>query len=419
MTPRFRTPSCTVAAGRLRPLALVSGFLLSVILAFAAPAKFDIPAQPAPAALQLFMKQSGASVMYSADQLGKVRTAEVKGELEPLAALQQLLAGTDFNVRQEGPTSFVIEPVSTKHGSVEGSVQSESGRPVAGARVSLVGSNQTVLTDKRGRFTFDEVPAGPQALAIAAEGMQNTKVTDVNVKAGHRLTLSTIAIPVVASGAVQLEDYVVSAKKNEGVVELDPYEVSSNKAKAFGSANIDLSRSRDDILPFNVFTGEDIERSGASDLAEFFRNRMSQNFNVNIPEEDLLAGRVASGSASAGLNALNISGGGGAQGTLGVDELVVLVNGRRLPNQYIGISSIDVTTGNFRGIPTTAIERVEYLSSAASAIYGQGATGGVINIITKNTYRGGSISLGYSTAKDDSIHWMLKDPTLKLACESY
>ncbi len=312
MTPRFRTPSCTVAAGRLRPLAFICSFFLSVILALAAPAKFDIPAQPAPAALQLFMKQSGASVMYSADQLGKVRTAEVKGELEPLAALQQLLAGTDFLVRQEGPTSFVIEPVSTKPGSVEGSVQSESSRPVAGARVSLVGSNQTVLTDKRGRFTFEEVPAGPQALAITAEGVQNTKVTDVNVKAGHRLTLSTIAIPVAIAGAVQLEDYVVSAKKNDGVVELDPYSVSGTRQKPFEGANVDLPRTINDALPFNVFTAQEIEQSGAMNAADFLRTRLSQYTNNNIPEENLTAGLISGGQLF-GFNQLGLMNGSGTR----------------------------------------------------------------------------------------------------------
>ena len=398
MTPRFRTPSCTVAAGWLRPLAFLSCFLLSVILALAAPVKFDIPAQPAPAALQLFMKQSGASVMYSADQLGKVRTAEVKSELEPLEALQQLLAGTDFIVRQEGPTNFVIEPVSTKPGSVEGSVQSESGRPVAGARVSLVGSNQTVLTDKHGRFVFEDVEAGPQSLAITAEGMLNTKVTDVNVKPGHCLTLSTLTVPAAAIGAVQLEDYIVSARKDEGVIELDPYQVDGTRTKPFSTANIDLARTRDDILPFQTYSGDEIIRSGSMDMPEFFRNRMSQNYISVIQEENPSNGRLQSPSLAQ--NQFNLANGAGSTGvfTDPVNELVVLVNGRRLPNREFGAGA--QTTGNLRGIPLTMVDRVELLTSAAGAIYGAGATGGVINIITKQNYRGGSITSSYETPVD-------------------
>lgn len=386
MTPRFRTPSCTVAAGRLRPLALVSVFLLSVILALAAPAKFDIPAQPAPAALQLFMKQSGASVMYSADQLGKVRTAEVKGELEPLAALQQLLAGTDFNVRQEGPTSFVIEPVSTEPGSVEGSVQSESGRPVAGARVSLVGSNQTVLTDKRGRYTFDEVPAGSQSLAITAEGMQNTKVTDVNVKAGRRMTLSTIAMPVAAVGAVQLEDYVVNAKKNDGVVELAPYEVGASRERLF-SANMDLPRTIDDPQPYYILDSKAIAQSGATDVQEFIKRRLTMDATWQRESQ--------STSPFGNVSTFNLRG-------LGIESTLVLVNGRRAAG--VSIEGTDLQN-DINGIPLAAIERIEVLPTSASGIYGGNAVGGVLNIVLKKDYDGGEVHTTYRNTwdKDASV----------------
>lgn len=258
-------------------------------------------------------------------------------------------------------------------------------------------TNQTVLTDKRGRFTFDEVPAGPQSLAITAEGMKNTKVTDVNVKAGHRLTLSTIAIPVVAAGAVQLEDYIVSAKKNDGVVELAPYEVQATKAQPFSSANIDLTRTEDDVLPFSVYTAREIEQSGSMSVGEFFRDRMSQSFATAIAAESLLGGSGVDPASNR--DSLNLANGAG--GRLGVDELVILVDGRRLPTRYQGTSGYSSRAqADYNAIPIASIERIEMLSSAASAIYGSGATGGVINIITKTNYRGGSTNLSYETPTD-------------------
>src|SRR5690606_12630612 len=106
---------------------------------------------------------------------------------------------------------------------IEGQVRDESGRPVPGARVMLSGSDIMVETDRRGRFAFADVPSGAQTLAIIAEGMQRARVTDITVRAGRRLSLGAITIPAQQPGITQLEDYIVSAKKNDGVVELDPY----------------------------------------------------------------------------------------------------------------------------------------------------------------------------------------------------
>jgi len=379
MTPRFRTPSCTVAAGRLRPLALISGFLLSVILALAAPVPFDIPAQPAPAAIQLFIKQSGASVLYSADQLSKVRTTEVKGEFEPLAALQQLLAGTGFTVREQGPTSFVIEPISTKSGSVEGSVQSESGKPVASARVSLTGTRQMTVTDKRGRFTFEDVPAGSQALIITAEGMQNTKVTDVTVKAGHRLTLSAIDVPVKPEGALQLEDFVVSAKKNEDVVELDPYSVSGQRAQPFANGNMDISRTINDAQPYYVFEAKTIDTSGATNVEDFLKQRLTMNTVANTN------GQMAGVDGTSGnTSSINLRG-------LGIDKTLILVNGRRMPGVSLFDTTLPAAQPDLNGIPVNAIDRIEVLPSSASGIYGGSAIGDVVNVVLKKDYAGGEI----------------------------
>lgn len=384
MTQHFRTPTRTVAVGSLRPLALLCGFLLSAALTFAEPVKFDIPAQPTTDALQQFIKQSGASVMYSADLLGKVRSPEVKGELEPLEALQQLLAGTDFTVRKEGAASFVIVPASTKPGTIEGSVSEEkSSRPVVSARVTLAGTTQSALTDKRGRFFLDAVAPGDHALMILAEGMQDTKVTDVTVKAGHRLSLSAIAIPVKKEGPFQLEDYVVSAKKNDGVIELDPYSVEGRREKPFVSGNMDIPRTVNDAQPYYIFDAKSIDRSGATNIEDFLKQRLTMN------TVSLQSGQASDTNVLGNTSSINLRG-------LGTDKTLILVNGRRVAGLSI------VVAGNFRldqpdinGIALSSIERIEVLPASASGIYGGSAVGGVINIVMKRNYSGGEIQLSY------------------------
>jgi len=58
---------------------------------------------------------------------------------------------------------------------------------------------------------------------------------------------------------------------------------------------------------------------------------------------------------------------------------LILLNGRRLSN-------IDLASPFLSGIPLAAIERIEILPGAGAALYGNGAVGGVINIITRRRY---------------------------------
>ncbi|OYU72914.1 MAG: hypothetical protein CFE32_22405, partial [Alphaproteobacteria bacterium PA3] len=55
-------------------------------------------------------------------------------------------------------------------------------------------------------------------------------------------------------------------------------------------------------------------------------------------------------------------------------------------------------------VPIGSIERIEVLPTAGGAIYGAGATAGVINIITKRDYRGGQITARYEQPSSGSGH---------------
>lgn len=373
----------------LRHGAALLGFLFALTLAWATPVKFDIPSQSTASAIKAFIKQSKAQVTYRASELEGKTSREVKGEFENAAALNQLLYGTEFSAQQRDSGIFVVTVAGNNPGSIEGSIRDESGKPVAGAKVAIADSDNAVATDKRGRFLISGVAAGTYVLQVTAEGLQNARVTDVTVNAGRELSMSPITIPVRKQGTLELETYSVSAKKNDGVVELDPYAVSGQKAKAFSTANIDLQRSRDDVLPFTTFTAVEIERSGSANLEDFFRSRIPQNFSSGISEE-----------RNGNMTVFNESGNDANFRGWGASDMVILLNGRRMPAQLIGSSGAFATTGYFRGIPLGAIERVEVLSSAGSAIYGEGATGGVINVVTRRDWTGGHVSLRYENALD-------------------
>ena len=64
-------------------------------------------------------------------------------------------------------------------------------------------------------------------------------------------------------------------------------------------------------------------------------------------------------------------------GTFGDQNTLVLLDGQR-------ISENEQTTVNWMGIPLSSIERIEIMRGSGAVLYGGGATGGTINIITKS-----------------------------------
>jgi iron complex outermembrane receptor protein len=63
-------------------------------------------------------------------------------------------------------------------------------------------------------------------------------------------------------------------------------------------------------------------------------------------------------------------------GVTGDQNTLVLVNGRK-------ISEIDLQPANLAAIPLSSVERIEILRGGGAVLYGGGATGGTINIITR------------------------------------
>lgn len=72
------------------------------------------------------------------------------------------------------------------------------------------------------------------------------------------------------------------------------------------------------------------------------------------------------------------------------------MNGRRIAPYGLADGAQDNFT-NLDAIASDAIDRVEILRDGASAIYGSDAIAGVINIILRKEYQGGSIKSGYRT----------------------
>lgn len=148
--------------------------------------------------------------------------------------------------------------------------------------------------------------------------------------------------------------------------------------------NTGISRSEDDSQPFVVIDGETIRRSGAPNLETFLRNQLSVNASPGTSDQ-------GGAFENRNVSSINLRG-------LGERETLVLVDGRRIAGTANSDGSLGQPT--LAGIPMAAIDRIEVLASSASGIYGNGATGGVINIIMRRDYAGSEVSSTYNNTFD-------------------
>jgi iron complex outermembrane receptor protein len=81
---------------------------------------------------------------------------------------------------------------------------------------------------------------------------------------------------------------------------------------------------------------------------------------------------------------------------LGAAYTLVLIDGKRLPITPLG----GTQAADINQLPIAAVDRIEYLSDGASAIYGSDAIAGVINVITKRDFQGLNMRAQAGTADD-------------------
>lgn len=140
--------------------------------------------------------------------------------------------------------------------------------------------------------------------------------------------------------------------------------------------------NRDLPIGVSVITADEISRSGSQTLPQL----LSLRAGVQI--------RDASGSPDQQVDMRGF-------GLTGDQNTLVLLDGQRL-------SENELTTARWSTVPLDSIERIEIQSGSGAVLYGGGATGGVINIITKapksGAVSGQALALGgsYSTVRAEA-----------------
>ena len=138
-------------------------------------------------------------------------------------------------------------------------------------------------------------------------------------------------------------------------------------------------------LPVEIVTREEIRRTGAQTVNELLRYLPT----IDIYDQGEIASNSPSGSGTATIRLRGLS----------ETNVLVLLNGRRLPVNALYDASGAGAAVDVNMIPLSAIERVEILKDGGSAIYGADAVAGVINFITRKDFQGVEVSGRYGISE--------------------
>lgn len=239
-------------------------------------------------------------------------------------------------------TGATSASAQTATGTVTGSVvERQSGRPIEGVQVRVVGTQRGAQTDQAGQFRLIAVPAG--AVSISAQRIgygASTRV--VAVTAGGTATVSFSLAP----SATTLEQVTVTATGQ------------SERARQNGAATSTIDSSA-------------ITKAAISTFSDALSSRVP---GVVV---QLAAGETGAGSRIRirGSNSISLS-----------NDPLLVIDGIRIDNnaQSSAVGTGGQLPSRFNDINPEEIENIEVIKGpAAAALYGTAASNGVIQITTK------------------------------------
>lgn len=139
--------------------------------------RVDVPAGDLATAVETLRRQTGGEILFRADQLRGVRTAGVRGELDPAEALDRVLEGTGFSTeRDPSGAVFIVPAPGRARQAVEPGPQSGSGGADADdGREEVVSLSAVAVTGTRIRGGAVPSPV----ITITSEGIQEEGFHDL------------------------------------------------------------------------------------------------------------------------------------------------------------------------------------------------------------------------------------------------
>lgn len=209
-------------------------------------------------------------------------------------------------------------------GNIKGNIKTNENTPAVSVTVRLRGTKKATFTNNDGVFSFDNIHQGNYILEISSIGFESLE-KEVSVSPG---TISEISIQL-SEARSQLAEVIVSAGRTKETIDEVPSSVSIVGLKT-----------------------------------------IEKNINITTNPGDILENRVPGLAPSTGLSS-NFG------QTLRGRSLLIMIDG--VPQ------STPLRNGamDLRALDPAVIERIEVVKGA-TAIYGNGAAGGLINYFTRN-----------------------------------
>jgi len=238
----------------------------------------------------------------------------------------------------------VPQAQAQQRGTVEGTVRSSDGDPLAGAEVLDPALQRGTTTNADGQFVLDKLPSGPHTLEIRFIGFQ-TAIRTVRLEPGKTVQIE-----------VSLKSRVL---QNEGVT-------VTGTARARSTL-----RAPQDV---DVISTQDLQVGRNAALGDLLRENVDGVSSIQT-------GSQAGKPVLRGLSG---------------NRIVLLKDGIAQEFYQFGVRHFPTTNAS-------EAERVEVVRGASSILYGSDALGGAINVITKpaptssagDLETGGSVSTQY------------------------
>ena len=170
----------------------------------------------------------------------------------------------------------------------------------------------------------------------------------------------------------------------------------------FGNFSLATAQSS---LPTVIVSGSRFEENlneVPANVQVITRDEIAESTSTNIPDILSQIGGLSVRNTSGGQLNLGATVDMGGYGPTGNSTTLVLVDGQR-------INPIDSSSVSWDSIPLDSINRIEVLHGGASVQYGNGALGGVINIITN----GGKSNLNQASTSYGSFNTLINNAILR------
>ena len=219
--------------------------------------------------------------------------------------------------------------------------------------------------------------------------MTNTQVSKrmnsthrIDSRSGYLRLLALAALPLFAASAAVAQQADASTAP-ETSVSLEKYVVTGSNIPST------LTAGEASALPVITLDRKAIDKTGYTTAADLLQKiTVSNGGAVPISNSGTSFTPAASSTSIHGL---------------GPEATLVLINGHRVANYPIG-SGGQAAFVDLNSIPLAAVERIEVLTSGASAIYGADAVAGVVNIIMRKNYEGSEASVRYGNTTSRDSH---------------